>query len=467
MAGADAVMTLSPNESLSLATLEGQAQAVPIIVRAGNAVLEGHIKRGNGGVAVDGYEEFAAALDDLWSDPAHWQSLGRAGREYVRRSFGDAARYQDAWQAAVIDLDRPLAVRMVSNGLRKARSADRVAWRKQFEALVDAVLEAPARPRIDGLRILPRAEAATASLQQSELLIPVRLTNYGQYPAVADGPGRTELVARVLAADGISLSPETMTPVPCLVVPGRSVAGMIRVAVPAAPGEYAVVLGLRRMSAVDPAKTLCPAAAVKLSVVGAAASGPPAAIPANLEPVLRAATAAQELPVGYVDVSEGRLGRVKRWIKHKLLHNFQTGYVDVLSRQQSAFNRQMLTALAELGDGQAALTHAAASSVQPPGGTYPDELTADVRRLKRRLRRLEGRLEHMESSCPPIGLPRRRPPHEMHRHRRGRVHRLPPVRTIAPGRARRSRTGRLHPVLPAGRQGSEPGRLPDAPRLRT
>jgi hypothetical protein len=116
-------------------------------------------------------------------------------------------------------------------------------------------------------------------------------------------------------------------------------------------------------------------------------------VPAHLEPALRAAAAAQQLPDGYADVSEGRLARVKRWLKRKLLHNFQHAYVDVLSRQQSAFNRLVLNALAELGDGQAALAHAASAP-------RPDGLHAELRRLQRQNRRLRRRLARVEATLP-------------------------------------------------------------------
>jgi hypothetical protein len=66
----------------------------------------------------------------------------------------------------------------------------------------------------------------------------------------------------------------------------------------------------------------------------------------------------QRLPEDYVDVSEGLLAGLKRRIKRKLLGNFKNAYVDVLSRQQSAFNRQVLTALQELAECCATLDHA-------------------------------------------------------------------------------------------------------------
>jgi hypothetical protein len=41
---------------------------------------------------------------------------------------------------------------------------------------------------------------------------------------------------------------------------------------------------------------------------------------------------------------------LKSWVKQKLLHNFRAAYVDVLSRQQSRFNRRVVDALAELAE---------------------------------------------------------------------------------------------------------------------
>ncbi|HEY1376132.1 MAG TPA: glycosyltransferase family 4 protein, partial [Gemmataceae bacterium] len=251
MAGADALVLLSPHESLSLVTLEAHAQGVPVIVRADNPVLEGHVACGNGGVAVDGYEAFAAALDDLWADPAHWRSLGRAGREYVRRNYADATAYAAAWRAALDGLDRPLTEQLLLNGRRRARAFDRPAWRERFDRIVDAVLDAPPRLRLDALEISPRSAVVTASAQQTDVLVPVRLTNRGRHAEAADGPGRTELTARVTDCAGESIGPEAVTPLPGLLVPGRPVAAVVRVAVPAEPGEYQVAMGCRRAPTVD------------------------------------------------------------------------------------------------------------------------------------------------------------------------------------------------------------------------
>jgi glycosyltransferase involved in cell wall biosynthesis len=402
-AGADALVLLSPNESLSLATLEAQAQGVPVIVRAGNAVLEGHIARGSGGVAVDGYEAFAAALDDLWIDPAHWRALGRNGQAYVRQEFDNPAAFRAGWQAALAGLDEAMTEQLRRNGQRRAAAFDRPAWREQLARAVEAVLDAPARPRIDALEIRPRTGAVVAGVQQVELVVPVRLTNRGHHAEAAEGPARTELTAQVFDVRGSTAGRATATPLPGLLLPGRDAAAVVRVAVPAEPGEYHVVLGYRRHRP-DEAVSIAvsrPAPKITLTVTGAEPD-PVAApvVPAGLEPVLRAAQEAQQLPDGYTDLSEGRLARLKCWLKRKLLHNFQHAYVDVLSRQQTAFNRQVLNALAELGDGQAALAHAVNAPPSAVGGDA-DDLRVELRRLKRQNRRLRLRLDRLESCLPP------------------------------------------------------------------
>jgi hypothetical protein len=117
--------------------------------------------------------------------------------------------------------------------------------------------------------------------------------------------------------------------------------------------------------------------------------------PIHLEPALRAAAEAQQLPDGYADVSEGRFARWKKWVKQKLLHNFQRAYVDVLSRQQSAFNRQVVNALTELGDGQATVAHA----VTAFGDV--NALRTELRRLRRQNRRLRRRLARIEAFLSP------------------------------------------------------------------
>jgi hypothetical protein len=268
--------------------------------------------------------------------------------------------------------------------------------------MIERVLDTPARSRLCALEVRPRAATVEASAQQTAALIPVRLSNRGQHAEAAEGPARTELVARVFDQSGRPIGPETASPMPGLLLPRADVSAAVWVTVPEEPGAYQVALGFRRLRP-DGAEPVIsadrPTQCVTLRVTDTqpVAVAPPA-VPANLEPVLRAAAAAQQVPDGYADVSEGRLARWKCWLKRKLLHNFQQAYVDVLSRQQSAFNRQVLNALSELGDGQAALTHFATAN-RPGDGL--DEVCAELRRLRRQNRRLRRRLARLEAALAP------------------------------------------------------------------
>jgi hypothetical protein len=91
---------------------------------------------------------------------------------------------------------------------------------------------------------------------------------------------------------------------------------------------------------------------MQLEVTDARRSGQPVCTDLldNVQQDLDAARHSQTLPDDYLDVTQGMLARLKRRIKQKLLHNFKTAYVDVLSRRQSAFNRQMLRAVTELAE---------------------------------------------------------------------------------------------------------------------
>jgi hypothetical protein len=81
-------------------------------------------------------------------------------------------------------------------------------------------------------------------------------------------------------------------------------------------------------------------------------------MPEAVQAPLAAAHALQRLPDDYLDVTEGRCARLKRWLKRKLLGNFKKGYVDVLSRQQTQVNQHLLLAVQHLAEHCAALEHA-------------------------------------------------------------------------------------------------------------
>jgi hypothetical protein len=122
---------------------------------------------------------------------------------------------------------------------------------------------------------------------------------------------------------------------------------------------------------------------------------------------LAEASRLQALPADYTDVTEGLFAAWKRRVKRKLLNNFKHAYVDVLSRQQSGFNRCVLTALGELAECCAALDHAgrpAARADSPDAGALA-ALTQRLAETEARCARLEERLARLES--PPLdGSPR-------------------------------------------------------------
>jgi hypothetical protein len=155
------------------------------------------------------------------------------------------------------------------------------------------------------------------------------------------------------------------------------------VPVPAAPGAYRVALWAERGSAeaTGDLKEKCPPARMRLIVRAGADADGGACCPPLLETVQAALVEAdrlRRLPTDYADVTEGAFAAWKRRVKRKLLNNFKVAYVDVLSRQQSAFNDQVLAALGELAECCATLDHA-------------------VRGLQERLARLEERARPPES----------------------------------------------------------------------
>src|SRR5262249_38770336 len=66
LAGAAALVHLSLYESLSYAALEAWAQGTPVLADARCEVLTGHLRRCQGGRAAGSFEEFTAALNDLF-----------------------------------------------------------------------------------------------------------------------------------------------------------------------------------------------------------------------------------------------------------------------------------------------------------------------------------------------------------------------------------------------------------------
>jgi hypothetical protein len=335
---------------------------------------------------VDGYEEFELALDELWEAPERGREKGRRGQEYVRAHYGSRAAFAERLLAALAGLRVPLAERLRRRGLERAAGFGRPAWREQLARVVEQVLDAGPRPYREQVEVRPRAAERAAPAGARAVLVPVRVVNRGTHPLVAEGPARTVLHCRVVDEQGrTAAEPGTPTPLPGLLRPGRALSAAVPVPVPPVPGVYRVAFWAARIEArgsriedrtagpqderasedlgspiLDPrASILEPQSArLRLVVGGAAGEG-------CCGPALEAAQAAlveadrlQRLPDDYTDVTEGAFARLKRRIKRKLLGNFKHAYVDVLSRQQSAFNAQLLAAVRELAECCATLDHA-------------------------------------------------------------------------------------------------------------
>lgn len=112
-AGALALCQPSVHESFSLVMMEAWLTGTPSLVHGRCAVTREHCVESNGGLYFVNEGEFAAAIDILVQQPAARASLGRQGREYVRRHFTwdvVIARYLDGlkrWEVEPSDLRRP------------------------------------------------------------------------------------------------------------------------------------------------------------------------------------------------------------------------------------------------------------------------------------------------------------------------------------------------------------------------
>jgi glycosyltransferase involved in cell wall biosynthesis len=87
LAHARALVVPSPYESLSIALLEGWNHGVPALVNGGCRVLEGQVRRANGGLYYRSAQEFSAALDWLIVNEEQARVLGSQGRTFVDREY--------------------------------------------------------------------------------------------------------------------------------------------------------------------------------------------------------------------------------------------------------------------------------------------------------------------------------------------------------------------------------------------
>jgi glycosyltransferase involved in cell wall biosynthesis len=380
LAGATGLVQLSQHESLSLVTLEAWAQGTPVVASQHCNVLTGHLRRCGGGRAVDGFESFAATLDDLWQRPEHWQALGHKGRDYACTHYGRRATFLEALVLALRGLRLPLRKQMRRQGLQRAAQHDRSLWRERFGRLVERLLDAPPRVYQDRVEVRPRTAQRSVAVGQESVLVPVRVANRGTHAVMHEGPAAVVLQSFVL--DEVDQSCPMLsldTALPGMLVPGQEIAATMRCPVPADMGVYQVGLRAVHAGPTKPPRAESPAeegiAFLQLVVEEARGIADGQCCVPTLEAVNAALTEAERrqcLPDDYTDITEGFLAGWKRWIKRKLLGNLKHAYLDVLSRQQSSFNRHVLAAIQELAECCALLDHArtVADSDKPAPGSH-------------------------------------------------------------------------------------------------
>jgi glycosyltransferase involved in cell wall biosynthesis len=82
-----ALVIPSRYESLSIVLLEAWNHAVPALVNGECAVLDGQVRRANGGLSYRSAAEFEEALEYLVTNPIARDQFGRQGQRYVDREY--------------------------------------------------------------------------------------------------------------------------------------------------------------------------------------------------------------------------------------------------------------------------------------------------------------------------------------------------------------------------------------------
>jgi glycosyltransferase involved in cell wall biosynthesis len=405
VAGAQALVLLSPHESLSLAALEAWSQGVPVIASSRSAVLSAHVRQSGGGVLVGDFDEFAQAVASLREEPGLWQERGRKGRAYVQQQYGCRDAFAARIEAVLERMRRPLREVLAEAGRQRAAQFRYEHWRACFEALLEEVSATSAPPIQHKVRIEPTCSEVQAARDWQEVSVPIRLENLGDWPLAARGPARFGVRAWVrpdrasVPAEGLAEEQELGEG--CRGHRGRSVwltehlppggkaLVYLPVPVPAVEGRYQVEIETLQNW---PGQTLCQPLTLEVSQQPADVRFPRVvAAVADIRSRLAQLAAIRQLPDDYVDISHGLLARWKVWLKQKLLHNFRTAYVDVLAQQQSQVNDMILAILGQLVE----VLQAHQPMPLAPGPAAARLLRRLWRKqqdLEKRLRRLERRL---------------------------------------------------------------------------
>jgi glycosyltransferase involved in cell wall biosynthesis len=398
--GASALVQLSLSESLSLVAREAWQAAVPVIGHHDCLVIREQIRRSGGGMAVAEYESFAAALDSLWSDPQRWIAMGAAGQRFVSEYYESIEAFGQRLEAAIDDLRFPPREQLRQRGLARAQRFDYSVWCDRWRGMLEGLVGRSASSRRLRVTAIPEAARKTANPRSGTVLVPVRVRNEGDWPAAAAGPGRLVIAHEILDERGRRTGKGRRIPLPGLIRPDESSVVVVPVTVPRQVGIYKVSFAVE-LACRPPRRRRTHGKQLELVVTAQENAGGAGVMEPYLvsaQRVLVEAHAVKQLPEDYQDVTQGFLAKWKRVAKQKLLHQFRRAYVDVLSRQQSAFNDKLLTALCQLLDACTALGQVVPNEEASASGQIVKRLLRQQRRTQRRLDELCRRLDELEKA---------------------------------------------------------------------
>lgn len=349
LAKAKALVHLSSNESLSIVLLEAWAEGTPVVGWRGCEVVVDQIQQAQGGLIVHDAASFSEAIDRLWQNEALRMQLGQAGQEFVQQHYLDPKAFQQKLVEMLESMRQPLSRLMIQRGKERAAAFAWMGWQKKWFLQLQEVHEQQQSPWKTGLQFTSMIEPIQLIAGTKEQTVSLAVEHKGQLPIVGVGPVRTRFYAQLLTMNGQPVGPSKPVAFDRCLYPGQREMLLAKIHVPNKPGRYQLSLVSNRTQMQNARHcALIPVLVTKQNITQAVSP---------LDPLLQTARQAlgqalklAVLPDDYVDVTEGRFASCKRWIKKKILHNFRKAYVDLLSRQQTHFNKELLQVIQQLID---------------------------------------------------------------------------------------------------------------------